>query len=130
MAHSAQGQPSNSDLIRFAKWSALDMGTEDINGFWELFWAMRTDFPDVDDDLLLHASQRALADLVEYQLVRVIWWDPETDTDTDVTPAEAARLISEQVHWEPPHEASSVHLRFIATQSGNRAYYGGLTASP
>ena len=130
MAYSAEGQPSNSDLIRFAKWSALDMGTEDINGFWELFWAMRTDFPDIDDDLLLQASQQALIDLVEYRLVRVVWWNPETDTDTDISPSEIAGLISDHKHWEPPRTVSSEHLRFITTPTGDRAYYAGLTASP
>lgn len=126
MAHSAQEQPGDSALIRSAKQAALDMGTEDLYGFWELFWTMRADFPDVDDELLLNASQQALADLVHRKLVRVVWWDPTTDADTEITPDEAVTLMQDRHHWEPPTGRLPLHVRFIATKMGEHTYYANV----
>lgn len=127
MAHSAYEQPHNSGLIHAAKQSALEMGTEDIHGFWELLWAMKLSYSGNDPEILLDACQEALTHLAQHQLVRVVWWDPATDSDTDLTPDEAIKLIQEREYWDPPQGDLPSHPRFIATRSGDRAYYAGLT---
>jgi hypothetical protein len=123
MAHSAQKQPNSSALIRKAKRCALGSGVEDSNGFWELLWELRTLFPEVDDEQLLRASQQALGDLVEQRLLLILWWDPSSDTETDLHPTEAISFVSRDEHWVPPQGRNEKHLRFVATTVGERSYY-------
>jgi hypothetical protein len=126
MARSAQGQPNDSVMIRTAKRLALEMGTEDDSGFWELLWDMRREFPGVDDERLLTISRQSISDLIEQRLVQVIWWDPETNVEVPVTSRGAQQLILEDLHWDEPVGRNVRHLRFFTTPAGERTYRDGM----
>lgn len=127
MAHSAQEQPDHLVMIHSAKRLALDMGTEDSCGLWELLWDMRQEFAGVSDHQLIDASSRGLLDLLVNRLVDVVWWDLESDVETFVAPDGAEPLLTDESNWHPPEGGNVRHLRFFATQSGEQAYYAGLT---
>ena len=129
MAHSSQQQPDHSTLIKEARRSALDMGTEDNNGFWELIWALRVMFPQVDDETLHSVSRDALGELFGEGLIRVVQWESNSEVDQVVPKSEAWRLINEMSSWAPPENTQSAHPRFIATPTGERVYYSGLTSA-
>ena len=129
MAHTSQQLPDHSTLIAEARRSALDMGTEDINGFWELLWTLRLTFPQVDDDTLSSASKDALGELLEEDLIRVVQWDPDSRIDQVVPGPDARQLIENPASWASPDDSRETHPRFIATSSGERVYYAGLTSA-
>lgn len=126
MAHSAQRQPNDQSIIQAAKHTALGMAAEDLSGLWELHWELRQQFPDVDDARLIELAGDALEALVTNQLIRVTWWDPEDDLETDIARNEATRLLKDRSHWHAPEGDMPVHIRFVTTTSGDRAYYANL----
>jgi hypothetical protein len=117
MARSVESQSDADRLRAVARDEALSLSEDDVTGLWELLWGVRSECPDVSHETAMAASVSVLEGLIERGCIRLVWWNPEDDSDQQVDTASATQLVRDPRRWTPPSDLRTSQLRFIATGS-------------
>jgi len=94
----------------------LDLAVEDAIGLWEIVWRSAQLKPAPTRHELVETT---LA-MVEEGLLRVL---SVTEEECPLDNAQAASEIQKAANWSVP-DVGEHHVRVVATESGERLYYG------
>lgn len=103
----------------------LTMGSEDVYGLWEVIWSLRGLLPDRTEEELRSIAQAEMRRLLASGLIYLCRYTATTDRDFRLDAAEAEAALERVDHWSPPASIEAEHLRFSATEAGERAYHAG-----
>jgi hypothetical protein len=123
MESPAQGQPDFRMMLNVALKEALSMAVEDSTGPWELLWDLRQQFPASNQSVLTLVARQSLIELAYTGLIRVVRWNPETNDEEELVPADLISALWLPGTWDTNASGVAPHIRFYATPAGQEAYY-------
>jgi hypothetical protein len=109
-------------MIEIALRDALGMAIEDSTGPWELLWDLRQRFPTGDDRALTLIASLALYQLAVRNQIRIIRWNPELNTEKEITTTELLSILMLSDTWAADRPGNVSHIRFYATAVGQDVY--------
>jgi hypothetical protein len=108
-----------------SKHAILDLAVEDFIGLWEVVAAMRDLFPGKNESELRGIAFSVVRQLLEDGLITFYRGREFGGEEVILQPEEAHHVLSKDSNWEWNAPTLPEHIRLIATDKGDEAYYSG-----
>jgi len=101
----------------------LDSGVDDYTGLWEIVWWLNGQFPGASPDERLDAARRGVGELLRRGWIELYRGDRFAGDEPQDVATDIDAIFSDPAAWDAPRQEDKTHIRFAATDEGERAYF-------
>ena len=100
----------------------LKLAVEDYYGLWELFWAIRENYPNYSADEFLEIAQEATKYLLSSGSIILYSRQGADGTEVQMQELDAEEAISNPQNWREPSR-NTIQILVGSTAYGEKVYY-------